>query len=411
MLSILGKVDLCSPPFNICSPLNLKIVLLLTIGFTLASLLGYLSFKIKLSPLLGYLVAGYLIGPYSPGYEADKAVAEQLAEIGVILMMFGVGLHIKGKELLEQKKIALPGAFGQTLSATLLVMLLAYFFGWSWIQGIIFGLAIGVASTVVLMRQLQEEKLLGTPQGHIAVAWLIVEDWITVLVLLLVPSMGLLWQGKNLSLSEVSFSIVVALAKFILMGLILFTVGHKIIKYIFSKISHTHTHSGELFTLTILAVTFLIATGGAVFFGISITLGAFLAGMLIGQTDVRHLVSNHTRPIKDVFIVLFFLSIGMLFNPVVIAQHWLFFFAILAVILIIKPLAAYTIVRVLRYPTEVALTVAVALAQIGEFSFILAEEASRVGILPRLGYDLIVASALISIALNPILFKRVRKLF
>lgn len=381
---------------------SLKIVLILTIGFSLASLLGYFSHRAKLSPILGYLLAGYLIGPYSPGYEADVAVAEQLAEIGVILMMFRVGLHFKQQDLFKVKYIAIPGAIGQTVITTAVVACIVYAVGWFLESGILFGLAIGVASTVVLVRVLTDFNLLKTLQGHISVGWLIVEDMITVVALVLVPTLAILVKGAEISVQDLIISIIFVLLKFALLIGIVFTIGRRIIKYLLSKVE---VASHELFILTILAITFLIAAGSTMLLGISIALGAFIAGMVVGQTHVRHKVSVNTAPLQDVFVVIFFLSIGMLFNPRAIAEHFALFISTLAIILILKPLIAFIIVLTLKYPLKIALTVAVALAQVGEFSFILTEQAMRYKILPQQGFDIIVACSLISISMNPLLFK------
>lgn len=381
-------------------PHNLKIVLILTYGLAFAGLFGYLTHLLKLSPILGYLIAGYLIGPYSPGFVADIAISEQLAEIGVILMMFGVGLHFKWQELLNVKNIAIPGAIGQTSIATLCAMLLLMGWGWTWQSGLIIGLSIGVASTVILARILSDNQLLKTSEGHIAVGWLIVEDLLTVLALLAVPVLA---EGK-LSVMGIISSFLYMLFKFCLLTLFMFTVGQKIVTYVLFTIARTR--SSELFTIIILALTFLVATCSALMFGTSIALGAFIAGMVIGRTHVRHQASSQALPIQDVFLVIFFLTVGMLFNPAAIVEHPALFLAILAIILIIKPLTAYLITIFLRYPAKTAVTVAIALAQIGEFSFILSEEATKYEILPDAGYDLIVACAIVSISLNPILFKK-----
>lgn len=387
--------------------IELKIVMILTAGFILASLLGYLAFRIKLSPIVGYLVAGYLIGPYSPGYEADVEIAEQLAEIGVILMMFGVGLHFKIQDLISVKNVAVPGAIGQTFISTLCGAWLVHLLGWPIEAGIIIGLSIGVASTVILIRMLSENNLLNTPDGHLAVGWLIVEDIITVIALLLVPILGASVSGEQLVLSSVLTSISIALLKFIVLALIMLTIGKKVATYILSKIMESGSH--ELFTLSVLALTFGIATGSSLVFGTSIALGAFIAGMIIGQTHVRHKVSTNALPLKDAFAVIFFLSIGMLFDVSAVAKNWILFAGILGIILIVKPLTAFLITCGLRYPIRTGLIMAASMAQIGEFSFILAEEASRFKILPDVGYDIIVASALISIVLNPFLFKLLDK--
>lgn len=381
----------------------LKIVLTLTVGFGLAALLGYFTHRLKLSPICGYLIAGYLIGPFSPGIVGDLQVSEQLAEIGVILMLFGVGLHFSLEDLLKYKDLALPGAIVQTLATTVIGGMLIYFSGWPIEYAIIFGLAIAVASTVVLVRVLSDNHMLNSPEGHVAVGWLIVEDIITVIALLLVPTLAAKAGGEHVSTSSILMNMGLAIAKFIAFVAIMFTIGRRVVKFIFHKVIDTHSH--ELFTLTILAVTFVIAVGSSLLFGTSIALGAFIAGMVIGKTDIRHKVSSNTTPLSDTFVVIFFLSIGMLFNPMAIVEHYPLFFAVLAIILVIKPLAAFLITVVLKYPYKMAIVLAVALAQIGEFSFILAEEANRLKIFPDEGFDIVVACALVSISLNPLLFK------
>lgn len=382
---------------------NLKIVLILTVGFGLASLLGYFSYRLKLSPILGYLVTGYIIGPYSPGFVADLQISEQLAEIGVILMMFGVGLHFQVKDLIEVKHIAIPGAVIQTLASTLAATLLIHLMGWSLETGVIIGLAVGVASTVVLVRILSDFNLLDTTQGHIAIGWLVVEDILTVLVLVLLPTIADDLKESHFSFGAIIISIFFVFFKFILLILIMFTIGRKIVTYILSTITKINSH--ELFTVTIIALIFGIATGSAFLFGTSIALGAFIAGMVIGQTDSRQQAFVNSLPMQDTFIVVFFLTVGMLFNPVAIQEHFLLFIGVLSIILIIKPLTAFLIVFLLRYPFKTAMIIAISLAQIGEFSFILAESAMNLEILPDEGYDVIVACALISISLNPLLFR------
>jgi CPA2 family monovalent cation:H+ antiporter-2 len=382
---------------------NLKIVLILTIGFSLASIFGYISQRIKLSPILGYLLAGYVIGPFFPGFVADLVISEQLAEIGVILMMFGVGLHFKWKDLVSVRHIAIPGAIGQTLVASISATILIHLIGWSWEAGVIIGLSIGVASTVVLVRVLSDQQLLDTRQGHIAVGWLIVEDILTVIVLILLPTIVALLKGTYVSGQEIALTLAMTALKLLVLAAGMFTVGRRVVAYILFKVAHTR--SSELFTLTILALTFFIATGSSLLFGASIALGAFIAGMVIGQTDVRHQASAHASSMKDAFVVIFFLSVGMLFNPSAIVENFPLFVSVLAVILLFKPLAAFLIVLFLRQTFETALTIAIALAQIGEFSFILAEEAIKFDVLPDEGFDIIVACALISISINPLLFK------
>lgn len=389
--------------------MNLKIVLLVTFGLALASVFGYLSQRAKLSPILGYLFAGYLIGPYSPGFIADMEITEQLAEIGVILMMFGVGLHFKLDDLVKVKNIAIPGAIGQTLAAATVGGLLIHWFGWSWHASIIIGLAIGVASTVVLVRILSDNDLLHTPQGHVAIGWLIVEDILTVAILILIPTIASTTKGEQLSVENISLALGLVVLKFAMLAAIVFTIGKKIVTYVLNKIAELRSH--ELFTLTILALTFVIATGSSLLFGTSMALGAFIAGMVIGQTEVSHQASVNSLPMKDLFVVLFFLSVGTLFNPSAILNNFPVFLIVLAVILLVKPISAFLITLALKHPINTAVTVSLALAQIGEFSFILAEEAMRFNLLPEEGYDVIVASALVSISINPMLFKTANNWF
>lgn len=383
-------------------PENLQVVVILTAGFCLAALFGSIAQKLKLSSILGYLLAGYMIGPFSPGFVADIHVTEQLAEIGVILMMFGVGIHFKIGHLLNVRNIAIPGAIGQTIAATFVGATFVHFLGWPWSAGIVLGLCVAVASTVVLVKALTDNHILHTPQGHAAIGWLIVEDILTVFALIILPAFAFDAKGE-FSFMDLTKDIAIAVAKFALLAVIMFTVVAKLSVYLLKQVALLK--SQELFTLSVLALTFGIATGSALFFGASIALGAFIAGMILGHTKLRERVSVHSLPIKDTFAVIFFLTIGMLFNPVAIYTNFPLFIVLLMIILVIKPLAAWIIVRILKYPTVTALTIAAGLAQIGEFSFILGEEASRYNILPDEGYDLLVACSMISIALNPFFFK------
>ncbi len=314
---------------------NLKIVLLLAVGFSLASLLGYFAWRIKLSPILGYLLAGFIIGPYSPGFVADKQISEQLAGIGVVLMMFGVGLDFTFRDLVKVKRIAIPGAVGQTLICAIFSTVVVYTLGWSLKTGIIVGLAIGVASTVVLARMLEEYHLLKTQEGHIAVGWLIVEDIITVLILLFLPTISRIIDGSDISISRLLIYIALLAVKFALLAFILLKFGRKWVSYILTKVAASRSH--ELFTLCILALVFIIAIGTTFVFGISIALGAFLAGMIIKQTRVHHKVLIHSMAMKDAFIAVFFLSVGMLFDPSIIFKNFSLFISVLMIILIIKP--------------------------------------------------------------------------
>lgn len=387
---------------------NLQIVITLTMGFALASVLGYLTQRLKTSPILGYLFAGYLIGPFSPGFVGDLKTAEQLAEIGVILMMFEVGLHFNWKDLVKVRGVAIPGALGQSIIATLAGIILVWGMGWSLEAGIILGLAISVASTVILVRALTDNKLLDTTRGHIAIGWLIVEDILTVLALLLLPSLAGYVKGDALTGHGIFISIFTALAKFVLLTVFMLTVGKKIVSWLISNVARTRSH--ELFTLSILALIFSIAVGSTLFFSTSIALGAFIAGMVIGETDVRYEASANALPIKDAFAVLFFVTVGMLFNPSAIMNNFMLFLGMIGIILLIKPLAAFLITIFLKHTFRTALTIAIALAQIGEFSFILAEEAMNLDLLPEEGFDLLVACAIISISLNPFLFSGLERL-
>ncbi|CDZ81019.1 Inner membrane protein YbaL [Candidatus Rubidus massiliensis] len=383
-----------------------KVVLIFTIGFGLASIFGYLTQRLKLSPIVGYLFAGYLIGPYSPGYTADIELAEQLAEIGVILMMFSVGMHFRLEDLNRVKNVALPGAIGQTFATTIFTTIFLYFIGWKIESSILMGFSIAVASTVVLVRLLSDNNLLSTKEGHIAVGWLVVEDLLTIGALILLPSLAP--SNTDIDWGTFFLSMGWAIAKFAILAILMFTIGLKLItKFLYSIVK---TKSHELFTLVILSTTFIVASASAFVFGTSIVLGAFISGMVIGATELRHQALANAAPMRDVFTVIFFLSIGMLFNPYGILDHYALFASILFIVLIIKPAAAILIVMLFKYPFKSALIVAIALAQIGEFSFILAEEASKLKIMPEEGYDIIVACSIISISLNPLLFRLLHKI-
>lgn len=382
-------------------PEHLKIVAILTVGFVFATILGYVSERLKMSPILGYLIAGYAIGPYSPGFVADLAISEQLAEVGVILMMFGVGLHLKWQELVYVKYTAIAGALGQTAFTTVIGALCLWHIGWSMEASIVVGLGIGIASTVLLVRVLSERGLHHTPAGHIALSWLLCEDVLAVCALLILPVLALTTHDGE-AWSKVLSSFGILMLKFVAWAIFMFIFGRKITTFFLRKVVLTQSH--ELFSLTILAITFAIAIGSALLTGTSIAMGSFIAGMIIGQTALRRQVSANVMPIRDVFIVIFFLSIGMLFNPVAIVENFWLLLGLLAIIFIGKPLIALLIMRMLKHPFQESLIVAMALAQIGEFSLILAEEASKLHILPDKGYDIIVAGTLISFALNPLLF-------
>jgi len=379
---------------------GLDLVITITGSFTAALLFGYLTHRLGLSPIVGYLIAGIAVGSYTPGFVADRALAEQFAEIGVILLMFGVGLQFHIKELLDVRRVAIPGAICQSSVATFLCYLVAHFFGWSWSAGLIFGFAVSVASTVVLLRVLVDNNDLHTPAGHIAVGWLVVEDLFTVFLLVVLP---VLFSPGTSEPGSLSSAIFLALLKIVMLVTLTFFVGGRIIPWLLAQVAATR--SRELFTLTVLVLALGIAVGSAKFFGVSMALGAFLAGMVVRQSEFSFRAASEALPMRDAFAVLFFVSVGMLFNPAQLMETPGLILATLAIILLGKPLAALVIVLVLGYAPRVALSVAVALAQIGEFSFILATAGHDLGILGENGTNTLVAAAIISISLNPLLYR------
>ena len=384
---------------------DLPLLKLLAAAFTAAWVLGLIAQRVGLSPIVGYLLAGILIGPHTPGFKGDVSLAPQLSELGVILLMFGVGLHFHVGDLLAVRKIALPGAIGQSLVATLLGLLMAVAFGWQWQSGVVLGIALAVASTVVLIRVLTDAKKLDSPAGHVAIGWLIVEDLLTVLVLVLIPALAtaagtIVTTGpaepawKSLSVALVKLAVFVAL---------MFVVGSKVIPW--GMVQIARLRSRELFTLTVLVMSIAIATGAYYAFGASMALGAFLAGMVVGQSSVSQQAAADALPFRDAFAVLFFASVGMLFDPRFLISDWPLMLCGLGIVLVGKPLAALAIVALLGYPARTGLVVALALAQIGEFSFIVGDLGKSVRLLDDRGYNLIVGSAIVSITLNPLLFR------
>jgi CPA2 family monovalent cation:H+ antiporter-2 len=374
-----------------------ELILTLTCGLAAALALGYVTHRLGLSPIVGYLLAGIAVGPHTPGFVADKHLAEQLAEIGVILLMFGVGLHFHFDELLAVWRIAAPGAVVQCLVATGLGAIAAWGFGWGWAAGAVFGLALSVASTVVLTRVLVDNNELHTSTGHIAVGWTIVEDLITVLVLVLLPS---LFGGGDL-LSAVGLAVL----KLGLLVVVAVPVGSRLIPWLLKRV--TETRSRELFTLTVLVVALGIALGSALLFGVSMALGAFLAGVIVGRSDFSLRAAADALPMRDAFAVLFFVSVGMLLEPGYLIDSPLVVLVTLAVVLLGKSVAAAMIVLVLGYPVRVALSVAVVLGQIGEFSFILAGLGATLKVLPAEATNALVAAAIVSISINPLLYRAV----
>jgi CPA2 family monovalent cation:H+ antiporter-2 len=380
------------------TPLITTIVAALTLAWAFAAI----AHKVKLPPLVGYLTAGIVIGPFTPGYVADQNLAGQLAEIGVILLMFGVGLHFSLEELLSVRKIAIPGAVAQIACATLLGMGLAAWLGWDIGAGLVFGLALSVASTVVLIRALQERRLIETERGRIAVGWLIVEDIAMVLALVLLPVIARLLQGEDTSLTQIVAVLGLTAAKIAAFVAVMLIVGKRVIPWILHAMAHTG--SRELFRLSVLVIALGVAFGAAELFGVSFALGAFFAGMILSESKLSQQAATETLPLRDAFAVLFFVSVGMLFDPTILVREPLPVLATLLIIMVGKSLAAYGIVRAFGYNNPTALTISASLAQIGEFSFILANLGVALMLLPEQGRDLILAGAIISILLNPFLF-------
>jgi len=382
---------------------HLEIIEILAIGLFAALVLGFISHRLKLSPIVGYLLAGILVGPHTPGFVADPNLAGQLAEVGVILLMFGVGLHFDFTDLLTVKGIAVPGAIVQTLLVTVLGAFVALAFGLSPGAGMVLGLALAVSSTVALVRCLSDNGLLDTVHGHVAVGWLIVQDILTVLVLVLLPMTTVLLAGGEKG--DVLTSLGVAVGKLVALGILIVPVGGRIIPWLLSHVARSR--SRELFTLTILVLAFLIAAGSAIIFSASVALGAFLAGMVVGKTRVSHQAAADILPMRDAFAVLFFLSIGMLLDPSFLLTNPGFIAACFFVTVAVKALVSCLLVLVLRYSVRTALTVGIGLAQIGEFSFLLSQQAQAFNLMPQEGFSVVVTCALISITLNPLLFKAI----
>jgi CPA2 family monovalent cation:H+ antiporter-2 len=379
-------------------------------GIGLAFVLGMLAQRLRLPPLVGYLVAGILAGPYTPGFVADVALAQQLAEIGVILLMFGVGVHFSLDDLLAVRRIAVPGAVVQIVVATVLGGAVAHLWGWSWATGIVFGLCLSVASTVVLLRALEDRGVLDSVDGRIAIGWLIVEDLATVLVLVLLPAFAVSLGGHtNVPVSGgVLTTLALTLAKVVAFVALMIIVGRRVVPWLLERVARTG--SRELFTLAVLAVAIGIAVGAAELFGVSFALGAFVAGMVVNGTDLSHEAAADSLPLQDAFAVLFFVAVGMLFDPGILVRHPLQVLAVVAIVMIGKSLAAFFIVLAFRRPLHTALTISASLAQIGEFSFILASLALALGLMPAEAQNLIVAGALLSIGLNAAAFAAVEPL-
>ena len=376
---------------------------IIAVGLAVAFVLGAVAHRLRLSPLVGYLVAGMLVGPFTPGFVANQDLANQLSELGVMLLMFGVGLHFSLEDLLEVKWIAIPGAVVQIVVATLLGWGLAWTMGWPPLQGLVFGLALSVASTVVLLRALEERRLLETQRGKIAIGWLIVEDLVMVLALVLLPALAqAMAGGRDGGMAAIALAMGWTLLKMAGFVAVMLIVGRRAIPWILAKVAATG--SRELFTLGVLAIALGVAFGSASLFGVSFALGAFFAGMLLNESELSHKAANDSLPLRDAFAVLFFVSVGMLFNPGILVEHPWQVLATFLTITVGKSVAAFLIVRAFGHPTGTALTISVSLAQIGEFSFILAGLGVSLAILPETGRDLVLAGSLLSIIANPFLF-------
>ncbi|MQT11624.1 YbaL family putative K(+) efflux transporter [Segnochrobactrum spirostomi] len=387
-------------------PHDTPLISMIVIGLVLAFIFGAIANRLKLSPLVGYLLAGVAVGPATPGFNADMELAQQLAEIGVILLMFGVGLHFSLRELLSVKAIAIPGALVQIAVATAMGAGLGWLMGWPPAGMLVFGLALSVASTVVLLRALQERRILDTTRGHIAVGWLIVEDLAMVLALVLLPPIGSLLGtadgGASMSLQEIATTLGLTLGKVAAFVAIMLIVGRRVIPRLLDIMAASG--SRELFRLAVLAIALGVAWGAATLFGVSFALGAFFAGMVLSESELSQDAAAETLPLRDAFAVLFFVSVGMLFDPSIIVREPLPLLATVLIIVFGKSFAAYGIVRLFGHSNATALTISASLAQIGEFSFILAALGGQLGFLPDTGRDLILAGAILSILFNPFAF-------
>jgi monovalent cation:H+ antiporter-2, CPA2 family len=386
-------------------PHSVTLITTIAAALGLALILGFIAARLKLPPLVGYLIAGIVIGPATPGFVADVDLSHQLAEIGVMLLMFGVGLHFSLDELLAVRRIALPGAIVQIAVATLLGMAVALMWGWSLAGSIVFGLGLSVASTVVLLRALESRGMLETVNGHIAVGWLVVEDLVMVLVLVLLPPLAA-WLGDSARVvgdRSLLTTLALTLSQVTVFIALMLVVGRRVFPWLLWQVAGTGSH--ELFTLCVVAAAVGIAYGSAALFGVSFALGAFFAGMVMRESPLSYRAAEESLPLRDAFSVLFFVSVGMLFEPQVLIREPFHVLVVIAIIVVGKSLAAFFLVLLFRYPLNTALTVSASLAQIGEFSFILAGLGISLGLMPAEGQSLILAGAIISIAINPLVFR------
>ena len=390
-------------------PHDVNLIILLAVGFGMALIFGYIAARLRLPPLIGYLIAGIIISPNTPGVVGDIQLANQLAELGVMFLMFGVGMHFSLSDLLQVRRIALPGAILQIAVATLLGMAVSMFWGWSFGSALIFGLSLSCASTVVLLKALGDRGLLDSVNGKIAVGWLLVEDLVMVLALVLLPATAVLLGGHALPGTDTSQSIWITIGLTLLKvtGFIAFMliIGKRLVPMIMQFVARLG--SRELFTLTVVAAAVSIAYGSYAVFGVSMALGAFFAGMVVKESDCSHRAEEETLPLREIFAILFFVSVGMLFDPRILVEEPLHILAVVAIIMIGKTLAAMALVLFFRYPINTALTVGASLAQIGEFSFILATLGLALGLLTPEAQNLILAGALFSITLNSFIFSAI----
>lgn len=383
--------------------LHTPLLSMIVVGLVLAFVLGALAHRLRISPLVGYLLAGVMVGPFTPGFVADQKIAHELAEIGVILLMFGVGLHFSLKDLLSVKAIAIPGAVVQIAVATILGMALSWLLGWSASAGFVFGLSLSTASTVVLLRAMQERRLIETERGRIAVGWLIVEDIAMVLALVLLPVAAGIMKGEAATTwASFALPLAITLGKVSAFVLIMLVIGRVVIPWILHYVAHTG--SRELFRLSVLSIALGVAFGATALFDVSFALGAFFAGMILSESQLSQRAANEILPLRDAFAVLFFVSVGMLVDPMIVINDIWSVLAVLLIIIVGKSVGAYLIVRIFRYSRITALTISASLAQIGEFAFILAGLGVALNVMPEEARDLILAGAILSILLNPLLF-------
>ena len=386
-------------------PHDTSLLATIVAGLVFAFIGGFVANKARLPPLVGYLLAGVAVGQFTPGFVGDATLAGQLSEIGVILLMFGFGLHFSINDLLAVRRIAIPGALGQITFATALGAAVAHLWGWPLGAGLVFGLALSVAGTVVLLRALEERNILDSSNGRIAVGWLIVEDLAMVLALVLLPALAGVLGGHAQGVAghaggdNLALTLALTLGKAAVFLVLVLVVGTRLIPWLLAQVARTG--SRELFTLAVLAIALGIAFGSAILFGVSFALGAFFAGVVLNESDFSHQAAADSLPLQDAFAVLFFVSVGMLFDPSILVREPLTVLTVLAVVIIGKSLAAFAIVLAFGYPVATAFSVSASLAQIGEFSFILAGLGVLLGLLPTEGRDLILAGALLSITINP----------